>query len=74
MSLRAVVGDAEAAIERARVRNGAELAAADLARATIVESDPFRAATDLQSVQGQLETLYAVTARLSRLSLTNYLR
>jgi flagellar hook-associated protein 3 FlgL len=74
VGLRAVVGDAEAAIERARVRNGAELAAAEIARASIVESDPFRAATDLQSVQGQLESLYAITARLSRLSLTSFLR
>jgi flagellar hook-associated protein 3 FlgL len=73
VNVRAVVGDAEAAIERARVRNGTELAAAELARATIVESDPFRAATDLQAVQGQLESLYAVTARLSRLSLTGAL-
>jgi flagellar hook-associated protein 3 FlgL len=74
VGLRAIVGDAEAAIERARVRNGAELAAAEIARATIVESDPFRAATDLQTVQGQLESLYTVTARLSRLSLVNFLR
>lgn len=74
VNLRAIVGDAEAAIERARVRNGAELAGAELARAAIVEADPFRAAADLQAVQGQLETLYAVTARLYRLSLTSFLR
>lgn len=74
VGLRAGVGDAEAAIERARVRNGAERAAADLARAALVEADPFRAAAELQAVQGQLETLYAITARLSRLSLTSFLR
>jgi flagellar hook-associated protein 3 FlgL len=74
VALRAGVGDAEAAIDRARTRSASERAAAELARATIVESDPFRAASDLQVVQGQLETLYAVTARLSRLSLTEYLR
>lgn len=74
VGLRAVVGDAEGAIERARVRNEAELSAAELARARIVEADPFRAATDLEAVQGQLETLYAITSRLSRLSLTSFLR
>jgi flagellar hook-associated protein 3 FlgL len=74
VNLRAVVGDSEAAIERARVRNEAELSAADLARAALVEADPFRAAAELQAVQGQLETLYAMTARLSRLSLTSFLR
>jgi flagellar hook-associated protein 3 FlgL len=74
VGLRAVVGDAEAAIERARIRNEAELSAAELARARILEADPFRAATDLQSVQNQLESLYTVTSRLSRLSLTSFLR
>jgi flagellar hook-associated protein 3 FlgL len=74
VNLRAVVGDAEASIERARVRNEAELAAAERARAALVEADPFRAAAELQAVQGQLETLYAITARLSGLSLTNFLR
>lgn len=74
VSLRGVVGDTEAAIERARVRNESEGAAAERARAAIVEADPFRAATELQALQGQLETLYAITARLSGLSLTNFLR
>jgi flagellar hook-associated protein 3 FlgL len=74
VGVRAIVGDAEGAIERARVRNESELAAAELARARIVEADPFRAATDLEAVQGQLETLYAITSRLSRLSLTSFLR
>ena len=74
VTLRGQVGDAEAAIERSRVRNESERAAAERARATIVEADPFQAATELQALQGQLETLYAITARLSGLSLTNFLR
>jgi flagellar hook-associated protein 3 FlgL len=74
VSLRGMVGDAEAGIERARVRNESETAAAERARAAIVEADPFKAATELQAVQGQLETLYAITARLSGLSLANFLR
>lgn len=74
VALRADVGDAEAEIERSRVRTEAETAAAELARARIVGADPFAAAADLEALQTQLETLYAVTARLSRLSLTDYLR
>ena len=74
VALRGTVGDAEAAIERARVRNESEGAAAERARAAIVQVDPFEAATELQALQGQLETLYAITARLSGLSLTNFLR
>ena len=74
VSLRGAVGDTEASIERARVRNETESAAAERARAAIVEADPFQAATELQAVQVQLETLYAITARLSGLSLTNFLR
>lgn len=74
VGLRAVIGDAEAAIDRARSRSGAERAAAEFARAAIVESDPFQASAELLAMQGQLETLYTVTGRLSRLSLTNFLR
>lgn len=74
VALRADVGDTEARIEIARVRVEAEASAAEIARAGIVEADPFDAAAQLQAVQSQLETLYAVTARLSRLSLAEYLR
>jgi len=39
-----------------------------------VNADPFETASTLQAVQLQLETHYAMTARLSRLSLAEYLR
>lgn len=74
VALRASVGDAEAAIERSRVRTEVEITAAEVARARITSADPYEAAADLQSLQIQLESLYAVTARLSRLSLADYLR
>ncbi|WP_226780093.1 flagellin [Oceaniglobus trochenteri] len=73
-ALRADIGIAEAKVERAQVRNGAERSALDLARADIVAADPFETASRLTAVQAQLETFYTVTARLSRLSLTEYLR
>jgi flagellar hook-associated protein 3 FlgL len=71
---RAAIGTLEARIDTATARNSAETGALELARNDIVAIDPFRTATDLQAVQTQLETLYALTARLSRLSLTEYLR
>ncbi|MBM7069862.1 flagellin [Actibacterium sp. 188UL27-1] len=73
-TLRGEVGSVEAAIEDARQSNQTEKFGLELARAQIVEVDPYEQATKLQSAQSQLEALYAVTARLSQLSLTNYLR
>jgi len=64
----------EAQIDGATARNTAESSALELARAELIAIDPYKAATDLTSVQTQLETLYALTARLSRLSLVEYLR
>ena len=40
----------------------------------MTEADPYRTATDLQAAHTRLETLYVLTARLSRLNLTEYLR
>ncbi len=74
IAVRAGVGAAEAVIERSRVRIEVETSTAELARARIVAADPFVAATELQAVQVQLESLYAVTARLSSLNLAAYLR
>lgn len=71
--LRASVGSVEARIETAAARNGAETSALEIARAKIVEVDPYKTATDLQSAEAQLEMLYTITARLSRLSLAEYL-
>lgn len=64
---------AEGQIETARSRNAAERTALQVARNEIVTVDPYAAATALAEAQTQLETLFATTARLSRLSLVNYL-
>ena len=71
--LRAGVGSVEARIDTAKARNGAETSALEIARAKIIEVDPYKTATDLQSAEAQLQTLYTITARLSRLSLAEYL-
>ena len=72
--LRAQIGATESQIEQAIVRNTAETAALQTARTNILAIDPFETATMLQTTEVQLETLYAMTARLSRLSLVDYLR
>lgn len=72
--MRAAIGSSQARIASVSDMNAATLHALQMARSDIVSADPFRAASDLQATQTQLETIYAVTARLSRLSLTEYLR
>lgn len=60
-------------IAEAEARNSAESSALDIARNAMVAVDPYEAATRLQDAETRLETLYALTARLSRLSLAEYL-
>ena len=71
--LTARIGTAEERIATAITRNGAESTLLEFARQAIVSIDPYEAATALTEAEAQLDTLYTVTARLSRLSLSNYL-
>ena len=73
-ALRADLGTEQARIESASTRNGSEAMALKLARNDIVALDPYETATELQNTQTQLETIYTLTARLSRLNLTDFLR
>jgi len=70
---RARVGVAEERIEAAKTRNAAETLGLELAQASIVDVDPFETASRMREVEVQLETLYTVTARMSRLNLTAFL-
>lgn len=72
--LAADLGMSEGQIESAKSRNEAESSALQIARAGIVAVDPYETATKLESAQTQLETLYTITARMSRLSLVDFLR
>ncbi|RYI10017.1 MAG: flagellar biosynthesis protein FlgL [Acetobacteraceae bacterium] len=73
-TLQARIGTVEAQIEGARTRNSAEETSLGILRADLGSVDPYDAATRLQTIQSQLESLYLVTARVSRLSLAEYLR
>lgn len=73
-SVQARLGYVEGEIERVSVAQSAEKSALGIARNDLAYADPFETASALQAVQLQLETHYAMTARLSRLSLAEYLR
>jgi flagellar hook-associated protein 3 FlgL len=72
--LRSDLGASQARIEAARVAAEAARSSAEIDLAHLTGADPYRTATDLQSVQTRLEQLYILTARLSRLTLSEYLR
>lgn len=74
IDLAARLGSVEGRIEAARIRNGAEETALGILRSTIGSVDPYEAGTRLETARTQLESLYLVTARVSRLSLVEFLR
>ena len=72
--VRSGVGSAQARIDTVAARNSAETTALGIAKAEITAIDPYKTATELEAISTQLETLYTLTARLSRLSLADFLR
>lgn len=72
-SLRAEVGVLEAQIDRAATRNAAEMSAMEYEKSALLQVDPYEAATKLEEVQFQLQSIYSVTVRMSKLSLANFL-
>lgn len=73
-SVQSSLGSVQGLIEQGSARLAAKTSSLGIARNDLVLVDPFETATKLQNVQLQLETHYTLTARLSRLSLTEYLR
>lgn len=71
--LSARLGLTEAQIEAAKTRNEAEKIALQMSRNDLLAVDPYEAATRLEQSQSQLEAIYAVTVRLSRLSLMDFM-
>jgi flagellar hook-associated protein 3 FlgL len=72
-TLQGRLGTTEAQLSAASSRNAAESSALDIARAGLIGIDSFDTATQLEATQTQLETLYALTARMQRLNLADYL-
>lgn len=71
--LQAQIGRSENQIERAATEIAAQRDAMRLAKAELIEVDPYESATALQRAEAQLQTMYTITSRLSRLSLVEYL-
>jgi len=68
------LGEKEESVDIAVSSNSAQLSSFEMARSDLIKADPFETATKLQDIQTQLETHFAVTARLSNLSLVDFLR
>ncbi|MCA0995405.1 flagellin [Alloyangia pacifica] len=73
VELRAGLGAKEARIEQVIARNAAERTALNLTRLELVGADEFEVAAKYENVRVQLESLYAITARSSQLSLVDFL-
>lgn len=68
------IGLAQERIDNARSRNEAEKTALEVSRLALTAVDPYEAATRLKDLEARLDGFYLLTARLSRLSLAEYLR
>lgn len=73
VNIRARLGLAEATVEETTVRQTAHKTAYGMMRNDLVSADPYDTAAALEQVQLQLQTHYTLTARLSKLSLVEYL-
>ena len=72
--LAADLGMTEARIAESATRNSAEITALGIVRLDLVGVDSYEASTQLTAAEERLQLLYALTARLSNLSLVEYLR
>lgn len=71
--LAARIGTVEAHIAAGTARNEAEYTALSVARTGLIAVDPYEVSTRLEEAETQLQLLYAVTARMTRLTLADYL-
>jgi len=73
VAVQARVGFSEARVDESLADNTAQQTSLGIAQNDMIAADPSETATRLQAVELQLETHYAVTARLSQLSLLRYI-
>ncbi len=71
--VRAELGNQQNRVSVITARLSAEESTLSIAFNDMTAADPFETASKLQAVQAQLETHFAVTARLSRLTLAEYI-
>lgn len=68
------LGLVQSRIEENKVRNETAVLTLEMSRNALLGVEPYEAATRLEQVQTQIETLYAVTVRASRLTLLDFMR
>jgi len=73
VALSARIGLQESRAEEALTQATAQQSALQVAQAELLRADPYETATALQTVNQKLEQMFAVTARLSQLSLARFL-
>ncbi len=71
-AVRADLGFAQSRVDEATARNEAARSSLEMSRNLLLEADPFETATRLEDAQFQLESLFAVTVRNSRLTLLSF--
>lgn len=74
VDISARIGVEEQKAASAASHSEAELTSMGIARAELLSVDPYDAATKLEHAMSQLDLIYNLTARLSRLTLADYLR
>ena len=74
IQLAAEIGTSEERVQNANAQNEAERYAMKIARTELLEADPYERATQLERAISQQEMVYSLTARLSRLTLLDFLR
>ncbi|MBO9395114.1 hypothetical protein J7399_06730 [Shimia sp. R9_1] len=74
VEVRADLGFNQERIENAQANNSAQRSALLMTQSDLLSADSTEVAGQLQAVQVQLELVYTITARLSQLTLANYIR
>lgn len=72
-SMRADIGITEQSVARAKTQNNAERATLTISRGAIISADPYESAMALKEAETGMQNILALTARLSKLKLTDYL-
>jgi flagellar hook-associated protein 3 FlgL len=73
VELRAGLGALEARVEESATRNATQRTALQIAKSELVGADQYETASRYENARSQLESLYAITARSQRLSLSEFL-
>lgn len=74
IAMAARIGIDEAQVDRAFSRSEAERHSLEIIRTDLIAADPYATALALEQARSRLETIFTITARLSRLSLSEYIR